>query len=79
MPGAGVLRELLLQLGDLGAHDELAVIEHALDALVDRLAKGSVLGLEVDEGNHSFKCSVDSGQWTVTVGSGQWAVGNFER
>ena len=47
--GAGVGGELGFQLGHLGAHDELAVVEHGLDARVDAGLEGLVLGLEVDE------------------------------
>ena len=42
--------ELVLQLLDLGAHDVLAVVEHALHARVDALAQRRVLRLQVGEG-----------------------------
>ncbi len=43
VPGAGALGQPLLELGDLGAHDVLAVVEHALDARVDVVAQRRVL------------------------------------
>ena len=47
--GADVLREALLEFGDLGTHHVLAVLEHLGDPRVDRRLQATVLGLEVDE------------------------------
>ena len=46
---ADVRRQALLELGDLGAEDVLPVVEHLLDAGVDRRFERLVLRLEVDE------------------------------
>ena len=37
-----------LQLGHLGAHDVLAVVEHAGDGGVDLISDQALLGLEID-------------------------------
>ena len=47
--GAGIGGEPLLQLGDLRAHDVLAVVEHRLDARVDGSRERRILRLQVDE------------------------------
>lgn len=39
MLGARVGRELLLELGDFGAIDELAMVHHALDGCIERGAE----------------------------------------
>jgi len=49
MPDADKGRERGLELGDLGAHDEMAVFEHALDATVDLGTIARVLFLKVNE------------------------------
>jgi hypothetical protein len=56
--GARVGGELVFKLLDLGAHDVLAVVEHALNARVDGFAQRRILRLEVDEldQNRSFGC-----------------------
>ena len=46
---AGEGLERALQLGDLRTVDELAVVEHGLDARVDLRPQLAVLGREVDE------------------------------
>ena len=46
---ADVVGQSLLQLGDFGPDDVLAVLEHLVDARVDRGLEPTVLGLEVDE------------------------------
>jgi hypothetical protein len=54
--GAGEGAERGFELGHLGAHDVLAVVEHALDACVDGRLERGVLRFEVDElhGTRSF-------------------------
>src|SRR5204862_3026858 len=49
--GAGESRELCLELGDLRAIDELAMVEHAGHRVVDRFAEPAPLGGDVDEGH----------------------------
>ena len=51
MRGAAEGRHLGLELGYLRAHDELAVGEHALHALLDAPPQAPALGLKVDEGD----------------------------
>lgn len=51
MLGAGISLELLLQLAHFRAHDVLAVLQHFVHALLDRVFKGTILGLEIDERN----------------------------
>src|ERR1043165_3547673 len=56
-PGIG--GELFLELAHLGPEDVLAVLEHALHALVDFLLQRAVLRLEVGEFHQAadFRCS----------------------
>ena len=46
---AGIARKRRLELGDLGAQDELAMVQHLGHARVDRRLDASVLGLQIDE------------------------------
>ena len=55
---AGVRGELRLELGDFRAEDVLPVVEHLLDAGVDRFAQRAVLGLEVDEVQGQSSCGM---------------------
>ena len=54
-----VLREPLLELGNLRTHDVLAVLQHARDSLIDRGLQATVLGLEVDEVHEALYWAVD--------------------
>ncbi len=49
MPNAKPSSQTLFQLGDLRAKDVLAVVEHGMDAGVDRAFQLAVLRLEVDK------------------------------
>ena len=51
MTCAAELDQAFLELGHLGAHDELAVLEDSGDRLVDAIAEPPPLGLEVNEGD----------------------------
>lgn len=47
--GAGIGGQLFFELGDFGAEDVLAVVQHALDARVNVCLQALVLAFEVDE------------------------------
>ncbi|MET4759828.1 hypothetical protein ABH970_000200 [Bradyrhizobium ottawaense] len=51
MLGTTVGSELLLELGDFRAIDELAMVENALDRGIQRSAEPAALRADVDEGN----------------------------
>jgi hypothetical protein len=49
VPSAAEFRKLALKLSDLGAEDEPAVFEHALDRQFDSAADTRALGLQINE------------------------------
>jgi hypothetical protein len=51
MPGAAESAERLLELGDFGTAEELAMRENARDGVVHRAAEAAALGGNVDERN----------------------------
>ena len=51
MGGAAHVGQTFFQLGDLGPHDEAAVVENLGDGSVHRVAEARALSLKVDEGD----------------------------
>ena len=74
--------KLPLKLGDLGAQDELAMLQHGGDRLLDAVAEMGLLGREVDKGRDGLRAvfthaiSHQSAFLARENGSiGQWANG----
>lgn len=51
MRGTAMGRQLCLQLGDLGAHNVLTMIEHPRDCRINAVADARLLGHEINETN----------------------------